>query len=155
MNNLRLDIKHFVFFIGLALFFAGSFIWAQKSKVNPFSKKVSILIQFDGDYKGQYQFDGEMKKEISGEPTNAPNFPVNNQCQFKGFFDIVRYKNQNMLKVNLTSSCSLAANQKTSQVISKLFPEFVRLSDLKSESQQIQISKEFKNVQFKVIDLKL
>ncbi len=141
--------------IGLVVCTTGLFSWAQKKTLNPFARKISVLIQFDGEYKGQYQFDGDIRKEISGEPTPAANFPINNQCQMKAVFDLVKYKDQNMLKVFLTTICEIEKDQKKSSQTTKLFPEFVRLSDLKSESQRIQISKDFKNVQFKVIDLKL
>lgn len=117
-------------------------------------RSISALVVFSGDYRGQYEFNGELGTWIPGEPFQAPDYPLNQLCQFKAHFKELVYRKSNHLKMSLQSECSSKDKSKLNSKY-KISPLFIQLSDLKSEISKTQISPDIINVQIKVIDLKL
>lgn len=119
---------------------------------------ISTLIQFSGDYKAQFQFDGKLGVFISGQPVITE--PKGNQdCELAARFDLTHVKEKIQksapdfkkgdLKVIFRLVCDVD-KQKTEITLS---PEYVRLSDMKTLSDVVFISKKYPKNQFKILDL--
>lgn len=132
---------------------------------------ISALISFSGDYIAQVQFDGPAKDPIVGQLVDTVEFTSDKSCEWTAQFQEVLYRKERHLKLNLKSKCKIGAkprSERPPQASSEnetqinpneysemvLHPEYIRVKDLKMDSASVQISKQHKNVQIKVIDLK-
>lgn len=115
---------------------------------------ISALISFSGDYKAQVQFDGPAKSQITGQLVDTADYISDKSCEWQAQFQEVLYKKQRHIKLNLKSKCLKPQSDPALYVETILNPEYIRIKDLKLDSSSTQISKEHKNVQIKVLDLK-
>ena len=115
---------------------------------------LSALISFSGDYKAQVQFDGPVRSQIAGQLVDTSDYTSDKSCEWQARFQEVLYKKQRHIKLNLTSRCLKPQSAPPEYLETILHPEYIRLKDLKMDSTTTEISKEHKNVQIKVLDLK-
>lgn len=114
---------------------------------------ISLLLQWSGDYKAQFQFDGKLGVFIKGEEVLSDKNPKS-PCDLEAKFDRTAIKDRlppssEHLKMTFRFSCK---EDKQTKVIT-LSPEFVRRSDLKTLSSVIYISSKFPKNQLKILEL--
>jgi hypothetical protein len=107
---------------------------------------VSILITFGGDFKAQLQFDGPLKSDIKAEIIQA----AEKNCDVSGRFEEINLKEKNQLEKYLKADFQLFCVEDKQTKITKLASEYVRLSDLKPQSNSIYISNKFKKNTIKI-----
>lgn len=158
LNKLICTLNLAVLFLFSAMSLASPGSNSNTKKLITKSKQVSALILFMGDYKTLQQFDGAVGQDIDGISTPSKDFTSDTGCLFKARFQQVFYRKALHLKINFMAECKNTDSAATSapDSVPKLIlaPEYVRLKDLKVESSGLYLSDRYKNVQFKIIDLK-
>ena len=135
-----------IFYFSLIILFSSAALPKLKNQTK--LKPISVLILFFGDYKAEFQFGGNIQEKISGIQNETKDFKSDSNCQISARFQEVQYLNSRHLKAQFFVNCS---SLKQNIVLS---PEYIRLSDLKTQSTGIYFSIQHKNVQFKIKELK-